>query len=145
MVTQTRDGWLEFQFYRPAIGHVTLAGDFNGWNRSSLPMARGDDGWWRYRIRLAPGFYQFRYFGDGQWYTDYAAFGIEHSPLGLNSVLKVDPPLAADETLLCPARPTDALPCHEDQDDAFDLAPATQPAENDLEAQWDPELDAVPA
>ena len=34
---------------------------------------------------------QFRYLGDGQWYTDYAAFGLEYGPFGMNSVVKVEP------------------------------------------------------
>jgi len=91
MVTQLPDGTVEFRFYRPGARHVTLAGDFNGWNKTSLPMHLGKDGWWRYAIRLAPGCYQFRYVADGEWHTDYAAFGLEHGPFSLNSVVKVEP------------------------------------------------------
>jgi len=92
MVTQMQDGTVEFRFFRPNAECVTLTGDFNGWHQTSLPMTREPDGYWRYQLRLAPGRYQFRYLGDGQWYTDYAAFGIEHGPFGVNSVLKVDHP-----------------------------------------------------
>jgi 1,4-alpha-glucan branching enzyme len=90
MVTRTPDGTIEFKFYRPELSQVSLAGDFNGWHRAALPMEREPDGWWRYRLRLAPGVYQFKYFGDGEWYTDYAAFGLERGPLGWNSVVRVD-------------------------------------------------------
>ncbi len=91
MVTQKPDGSVEFRFFRPEASHVTVAGDFNGWHQGSFPMIRGEDGWWRYRISLSAGVYQFRYVADGVWYTDYAAFGLERTGLGWNSVLKVDP------------------------------------------------------
>ncbi len=91
MVTQLPDGTVEFRFYRPGARHVTLAGDFNGWNTTSLAMQMDKDGWWRYVIHLTPGCYQFRYVADGEWHTDYAAFGLEHGPFGVNSVVKVEP------------------------------------------------------
>jgi 1,4-alpha-glucan branching enzyme len=90
MVTQLPDGTVEFRFCRPGAHYVTLAGDFNGWHKTSLPMRKGRDGWWQYQLRLAPGCYQFRYIADQEWYTDYAAFGLEHGPFGLNSVVKVE-------------------------------------------------------
>ena len=92
MVRQTRDGIVEFCFFRPHVNHVALSGDFNGWHQTSLPMSKGPDGWWRYRLKLACGCYHFRYLADGQWYTDYAAFGLEKGPYGFNSVVKVDFP-----------------------------------------------------
>lgn len=102
MVTQLPDGTVEFRFYRPGARHVTLAGEFNGWHKQSLPMRMGPDGWWRYQLRLAPGCYQFRYLADDEWHTDYAAFGLEHSPFGVNSVVRVDAVLQTRKT---PARP----------------------------------------
>jgi 1,4-alpha-glucan branching enzyme len=90
MVKQMPDGTVEFRLCRPGARQVTLAGDFNGWNETSFPMALGADGWWTYRLRLAPGCYQFRYLADREWHTDYAAFGLEHGPFGLNSVVKVE-------------------------------------------------------
>lgn len=95
MVTQTPDGKMRFEFYRPKARQVAIAGDFNGW-ATSFQMTRGRDGWWRGQIELAPGLYRFRYCADDQWYTDYAAFGVEPGPLGWNSVLKVEPPPQED-------------------------------------------------
>ena len=92
MVRQIRKGVVEFSFFRPYANHVTLSGDFNGWHQTSLPMSKGSDGWWRYRLKLAPGCYQFRYLADGQWHTDYAAFGLHKGPYGYNSVVKVELP-----------------------------------------------------
>ena len=92
MVTHTTEGEVEFRFYRPGASEVTLAGDFNDWHRTSIPMARAPDGYWRHRLRLGPGVYQFKYHCDGEWYADYAAFGLEHGPYGWNSVVRVDSP-----------------------------------------------------
>jgi 1,4-alpha-glucan branching enzyme len=101
MVTQLPDGFVEFRFYRPEARHVMLAGEFNGWHKSNLPMHMDKDGWWRYQLCLAPGCYQFRYVADGDWHTDYAAFGLEPGPFGLNSVVKVEP---VSRTQTAPAR-----------------------------------------
>jgi len=89
MTRELADGTIEFRFYRPGVCQLCLAGDFNGWNTRSMPMIGEPNGWWVYRLRLAPGTYQFRYYGDGQWYTDYAAFGVERGPFGWNSVITV--------------------------------------------------------
>jgi len=90
MVTQLPDGVLEFRFFRPCAQHISLVGDFNKWQKS-FQMTRETDGWWTCRLRLAPGIYQFKYSVDGEWFIDYAAFGLIHGPYGLNSVAKVDP------------------------------------------------------
>jgi len=90
MVVQLPDGTVQFTFICPQAQHVTIAGDFNGW-QSTFAMTRLDEKRWRSRLQLAPGLYQFRYCADGQWFNDYAAFGLEHGPFGLNSVLKVEP------------------------------------------------------
>ena len=91
MVTQIPDGGVEFTFYRPDASNVAIAGDFNNW-QPSFQMTRLSDGRWHSHLKLAPGIYQFRYFADGEWFNDYAAFGLEHGPFGLNSVARVDAP-----------------------------------------------------
>ncbi|HSW45872.1 MAG TPA: glycoside hydrolase [Phycisphaerae bacterium] len=93
MVTQNPDGGVEFTFYRPDATRVAIAGDFNSW-QPSFQMRRLDDGRWHSRLKLAPGSYQFRYCADGEWFNDYAAFGLEPGPFGLNSVARVDPPFS---------------------------------------------------
>jgi hypothetical protein len=92
MVIQFRDGNVEFRFYRPEARSVSLTGDFNDWSRVSLPMRMGSDGWWRCQLRIAPGCYHFRYLSDGEWFLDYAAFGLDHGPRGLNSVVCIETP-----------------------------------------------------
>ena len=88
MTTVGRDGSVEFRFFRPTAREVALAGDFNGWRRN-LPMRRDANGWWTLRVTLAPGDYRFRYVADGEWYTDFAANGVELVKHGWNSLLHV--------------------------------------------------------
>jgi hypothetical protein len=118
MVTQTPDGRILFLFHRPAARQIVISGDFNGWQQS-FHMSKGSDGWWRAQIQLAPGVYRFRYLADGQWFTDYAAFGLEPGPFGWNSVLQVEAlhqdVLAAAAALgpVLPARPQAVRKVHQ--------------------------------
>ncbi len=90
MVT-VRGGMAEFKFFRPDAEQVHVAGDFNGWRLGELPMQPMEDGHWLARVRLPAGDFRFRYCADGQWYTDYAAFGLEPGQFGLDSVVRVEP------------------------------------------------------
>jgi 1,4-alpha-glucan branching enzyme len=91
--------WVEFSFFRPTARQVHLAGDFNNWRGGELPMVRGAHGYWIARMRLPAGEFKFRYCADGEWFTDFAAFGVEPGRFGLDSILRVPltsrPPTAA--------------------------------------------------
>jgi 1,4-alpha-glucan branching enzyme len=89
MTTVQGEGVVQFRFYRPEASNVRVAGDFNGWQGEALPMQRDQEGWWVAEVRLPPGEYRFRYVADGRWFTDYAAYGVEASPLGYNAVVVV--------------------------------------------------------
>jgi len=53
---------------------VALAGDFNGWDPQSTPLARKKTGDFHVTLELPPGReYQFRYVIDGQWENDWQA------------------------------------------------------------------------
>jgi 1,4-alpha-glucan branching enzyme len=95
MTSQVADGMVEFRLYRPNAGNVWLAGDFNGWNHHETPMRREPSGHWTCTLELPPGSYQFRYFVDGGWLTDCAAFGLQPGPYGWNSVVYIGAPVAA--------------------------------------------------
>ena len=82
-------GWVEFSFFRPQAKSVYLAGDFNGWRPGELPMVRTPEGYWRAMLKLPTGEYKFRYFSDGQWFVDYAAFGVEPGDFGLDAVIRI--------------------------------------------------------
>ena len=85
---------VEFRFFSPGSREVRLAGEFNGWSHQKQPMRKGPDGYWTARLTLPPGSYRFRYWADGAWYTDFAAFGLEAGPFGLDSVVRVAPGVA---------------------------------------------------
>lgn len=90
-MVQVRDGSAVFEFFRPRAARVDLVGDFNGWRTGQLPMRRAEGGYWIAALRVPPGCYRFRYCADGQWFCDFAAFGIEHGPYGPDSMLNVAP------------------------------------------------------
>jgi len=77
----------EFRFFRPQAERVFLVGDFNGWRPNDLAMTRQPGGYWRATVRLRPGQFRFRYCADGQWYTDYAASGLDVGPYGHDSLV----------------------------------------------------------
>ena len=88
-MVQIQGQWVEFRFYRPQAGQVHLIGDFNEWRSGELPMDRTGDGYWVAKMRLPAGEFKFRYCADGEWYTDYAAFGVEPGRFGLDSIVRV--------------------------------------------------------
>jgi len=99
MVYRKAGLWV-FNLIRPDAHRVYLVGDFNGWSKTTIQMHRNPAGLWETALTLKPGVYRFRYFADGQWLTDYAAFGVERNELGeYDSVLIVpDDRSAADRS-----------------------------------------------
>jgi 1,4-alpha-glucan branching enzyme len=91
MVT-LKDGMVEFRFFRPQAQRAYIAGDFNNWRSGEIAMARNSDGHWVARMKLPAGEFRFRYCADGEWFTDYAAFGVEPGRFGLDSVVRVAQP-----------------------------------------------------
>lgn len=81
--------WVVFSFYRPGAKNVCVAGDFNGWRTGDIGMFSVGDGNWVARVRLPAGEYRFRYCADGEWFTDYAACGLEPGRFGMDSLVCV--------------------------------------------------------
>jgi len=81
--------WAEFRFYRPQARSVHLAGDFNHWRDGELAMSRTPEGYWLARMHLPVGEFRFRYCADGEWFADYAAFGVEPGRFGLDSIISI--------------------------------------------------------
>ena len=88
-MVRVTENWVEFKFFRPAANHVALAGDFNNWRVGELKMVRGEDGYWQAKMKLPAGEFRFRYCADGEWYADYAAFGVEPGRFGMDSIVRV--------------------------------------------------------
>jgi 1,4-alpha-glucan branching enzyme len=74
-----RQGHVRVIFEIPAslwADHIYLVGDFNNWDRRTLPFQRGRDGVWRVTLDLpARRHFEFRYLIDDHWCTDYHADG----------------------------------------------------------------------
>jgi 1,4-alpha-glucan branching enzyme len=94
MTSVTRDGIVEFKFFRPNVRSVSVVGDFNEWRTDALHMVTKGDGWWRAETHLQGGDYRFRYLADQEWFADYASHGIEYSKTGACDSLLVVPKTA---------------------------------------------------
>lgn len=101
MVT-TQGSQVTFRFLRPQAHIVNLAGEFNQWRLGELSMCSSPDGFWTATLQLPPGEYRFRYWADGHWFSDYAAFGVEHGPFGLEGVVRVSGARRAAACTDCP-------------------------------------------
>jgi 1,4-alpha-glucan branching enzyme len=95
MTNVTAGGLVEFRFYRPEASAVSVAGSFNQWSHHDLPMNSVGEGWWTAKVALPAGEYRFRYLADHQWFTDFAAYGIEPTNFGMNSILVVSKAIVA--------------------------------------------------
>jgi hypothetical protein len=61
------DGTVRFRIHAPGAATVSVAGDFNGWDRSRHSMREEGGGWWGISIRIDPGNHQYAYVIDGEW------------------------------------------------------------------------------
>ena len=64
-------------FFCEASGasQVTLAGDFNGWDRAATPMSRAADGRWMASLELPHGHHRYIFLVDGKPTLDPNASG----------------------------------------------------------------------
>ncbi len=71
------------------FSQVFLAGEFNGWNATALPMTKTGDTW-RATVKLDAGRYPYKFVADGTWMEDpNAAEFVDDGYGGKNSVLVV--------------------------------------------------------
>lgn len=59
-----------FELEAPDAQTVSVAGEFNDWDTSALPLQRRPDGIWSCEAALAPGEYAYKFVVDGQWIMD---------------------------------------------------------------------------
>jgi hypothetical protein len=68
------DQQVRFVFVAPYATRVSLVGDFNGWNASTMPMRRSADGRaWLLEVPLPPGRHVYAFVVDGDVTADPAA------------------------------------------------------------------------
>jgi hypothetical protein len=90
MVHVDETGKATFRFRHATAGPVFLVGDFCHWQKDHLAMRKVSESEWVVMLRLPPGSYEFRYYADGHWYTDFASFGVNQNAFKeLNSVLRI--------------------------------------------------------
>jgi chromosome partitioning protein len=89
-VNQVNDA-VAFVTLYPRAESVQIAGDFNGWQPSKLPMEKvGENGVWQASAKLPPGKYRYRLVVDGQWQQDPYNEITELNPFGgYNSIVEV--------------------------------------------------------
>jgi chromosome partitioning protein len=89
-VNQVNDA-VAFVTLYPRAASVQIAGDFNGWQPTKLPMERvGANGVWQASAKLSPGRYRYRLVVDGQWQQDPYNETTELNPFGgYNSIVEV--------------------------------------------------------
>jgi len=89
-VNQVNDA-VAFVTLYPRAESVQIAGDFNGWQPTKLPMEKvGENGVWQASAKLPPGKYRYRLVVDGQWQQDPYNEITELNPFGgYNSIVEV--------------------------------------------------------
>jgi len=61
---------ITFSLEAADAGEVYLAGEFNDWNPTGLPMKKSADGKWKKQISLPPGQFEYKFLVDDQWVED---------------------------------------------------------------------------
>jgi hypothetical protein len=106
MLTIAPDGLATFRIFAPHATSAAVIGDFTGWTRGALPMARAHPGWWSVQTRLDPGTYSFCYLIDeGIWLADYAAHGVYLNRDGHWLSVAIVPEVGAPAAPAAPAAP----------------------------------------
>ena len=79
------------ELYAPDAQLVFVAGSFNGWQPSAMPLQKQTGDRWVVELLLDPGRYEYRYVVDGQRTDDPLSSAYVSNPFeGLNCVLEVD-------------------------------------------------------
>ena len=85
---QPDKAWICIWFHAPNAREVFIAGSFNDWQPSAMPLQKQDGGRWIVELALAPGRYEYRFLVDGIWTDDPMAPAYVSNPFGgLNCVL----------------------------------------------------------
>lgn len=80
-------GNVEFTFHSPEAMSVYVAGEFNSWNRESLPMKKDKDGIWRAKVKWLHGRYEYKLFADNAWVEDLPDTETVFNPFGTKNFI----------------------------------------------------------
>jgi len=79
----------EFSLLAPEAKTAFIAGSFNQWNPSSLPLKKDRQGIWKISLPLDLGQYEYRFFVDGEWQNDPNCSSLVENPFGTLNCLKI--------------------------------------------------------
>ncbi|HUJ09236.1 MAG TPA: glycogen-binding domain-containing protein [Verrucomicrobiae bacterium] len=68
--TSEQNRVVEFKIKAPDASKAYLAGEFNDWSETALPMTKQTDGVWMASVALKPGRYQYKFIVDDKWTPD---------------------------------------------------------------------------
>lgn len=80
-----------FSIEAPKANKVMLAGSFNKWDHTSIPLKRANkEGVWTREMVLNPGRYEYKFVVDGNWINDPRSRKTVRNPFGTeNSLIEV--------------------------------------------------------
>ena len=73
---------VSFTMLAPEAQNVSLAGNFNDWDKNSHSLEKDFDGTWEIHIDLMPGRYEYRFLVDGEWRNDPDCNSFAPNPFG---------------------------------------------------------------
>jgi 1,4-alpha-glucan branching enzyme len=79
----------EFSLLAPGAKNVFIAGSFNQWNPSSVPLKKDRQGIWKISLQLDLGQYEYRFVVDGEWQNDPNCPSLVENPFGTFNCLTV--------------------------------------------------------
>ena len=78
---------VDFSLLASDAQDVSLAGDFNGWDKNSHLLKKDSNGMWKINIDLMPGSYEYRFLVDGEWKNDPNCTTFAPNPFGGNNCI----------------------------------------------------------
>jgi 1,4-alpha-glucan branching enzyme len=87
----TKGASVTFAIEAPKANKVMLAGSFNNWDHTSMPLKRTNkEGLWAKDMVLNPGKYEYKFVVDGNWINDPRNRKTIRNPFGTeNSLIEV--------------------------------------------------------
>ncbi|MBI5385313.1 MAG: isoamylase early set domain-containing protein [Verrucomicrobia bacterium] len=73
---------VHFYCAAPEAKHVSIMGDFNGWDSHAHPMTQLADGSWRVEVSMHHGHHQYVFVVDGKHILDPRAQGVTRNEKG---------------------------------------------------------------
>lgn len=88
MIRRENKKRVSFKFSDAGANQVFLAGSFNAWDPSALPLKKDSKGVWKRTLTLPRGIYRYRFIVDGEWKEDPSLRNTEISgSVGENSLI----------------------------------------------------------